>query len=65
MAGRLEKHPDPSREKPEGLVLMGGLEPLGAGDLGAAWEEGVGRRERKPAPERIPFTRFSQTLLSR
>lgn len=65
MAERLEKHPNPSRNKHEGLVLMRGPEPLGAGDLEAAWEEGVDRKERKPAPKRIPFTHFSQILLSR
>lgn len=65
MAGRLEKHPNPSRNKHEGLVLMRGPEPLGAGDLEAAREEGVERMERKPAPKQIPFTRFSQILLLR
>lgn len=51
MAERLEKHPNPSKNKHEGLVLMRGPEPLGAGDLEAAWEEGVERKERKPAPK--------------
>lgn len=64
MAGRLEKYPNPSRNKHEGLVLMRGPEPLGAGDLEAA-QEGVERMERKPAPKQIPFTRFSQILLLR
>lgn len=64
MAGRLEKHPNPSRNKHEGLVLMRGPEPLGAGDLEAV-QEGVERMERKPEPKQIPFTRFSQILLLR
>lgn len=62
MAGRLEKHPNPSKNKHEGLVLMRGPEPLGAGDLEAA-QEGVERMERKPEPKQIPFTLLSNSLV--